>query len=284
MATAKSIVAGLGARYGVAYVLDSSTGLPLPSAPSVSPYTGIQIEGIKEYTLTGVEPQVFNHYGDDRVFATDQLSPTETPSLTVTTGKDNQTLDAALSGSTEVSRGGDVRFLAAETNKKGQEPQVALWFFRQALDAGKGSATLGSLRQYNARGVNSSRVTYQPTGGAQTNVDQTYNATVTPTSRTFWGETFTNGTWGVTEAAIVRSQLNAPGIWNFWRGTATIGSFSLSHAPIAGDSGALKVWIDGSLTVPGSINYSSPAFSLTAIPTGVTGSLIAALIQTNDTI
>lgn len=282
MATAKSVVAGVGSKRGVLFVLDATTGLPLPSSPSPIPYSGIPISGLKDYTITNAEPQIINHYGDDRVFAVDQLAPTENPTLTVTTGKDNQTLDAAVTGVTERSYSTGVKVLAAETNKKGQEPQVALYFQRQALDADEDSPTFGALRQFNGRVINSGKVTAATTGGAQTTVDSTYNVTSTPTSRTMWGETLTTGTFGVTEAAIMRVNSNYAGVFNYYRGTSTIGAFTLTHAPVAGDSSALTVWINGSITVPGSITYgSSPAFSLTIVP-GNDGSLVTAFIQTTD--
>lgn len=282
VATAKSVVAGVGARRGIVFVLDASTGLPIPSAASPIPYSGIPISGIKDYTFTGAEPQAINHYGDDRPFMADYLPSTELPSLAITTGKDNQTLDAALSGVTERSYGSSLKMLPAETNKKGQEPLVALFFQRQALDATEGSATFGQLRQYNSRSVNSSKTIVATTGGAQTTVDQTYNSTANPTTRTFWGESFSSGTWGCTEAAVVRGNSNYAGVWNFWRGTQSIGAFTLTHSPVAADATAITVWINGSVTVPGSVTYgSSPAFSLSAV-TGNDGTLIAAFIQTTD--
>lgn len=282
--TTSQLVAGVGARRGIVYVLDSS-GSPIPTSYGGGAYIGTFIEGIKEYTITGAEPQQINHYGDDRVFMADQLAPTEAPSFALTTGVDNQKLDAGLTGVTPRTYGSSSgKFIAAETNKKGQEPQVAGWFFRQALDADpSNTSTYGKLRQYNVRGINSMKVTPNPNGGAQTLADQTYSAVVTPTKSTFWGETYTTGTWGCTEAAINRGNLNYPGIWHFFRGTQTIGTFPLNYAPISGDNTSCMVWVNGSYTIPGSVTFgSSPAFSLTAVPT--TDVLVAALVQTADAI
>jgi hypothetical protein len=281
-ATAKAVLAGAGSRRGVLFALDATTGLPLPSSPSPIPYSGIPISGLKDYSITNAEPQVIQHYGDDRVFATDQLAPTENPTMTITTGKDNLTLDAAITSTTVRTYGSAAQALAAETNKKGQEPNVALYFQRQALDVTEGSATFGQLRQYNGRAVHSAKVLPATTGGAQTTVDQTYNVTMTPTTRTFWAETFTQGTWGASEAVLTRLNTNYTGVWNFYRGTQSIGAFTLTHSPVSLDSTALSVWINGSFTVPGSVSYgAAPAFSLTAV-TGNDGTLIAALIQTTD--
>lgn len=278
-----SIVAGVGARYGVVYVLDSS-GLPLPATAGSLPYTGTIVEGIKDYTLTGAEPQQINHYGDDRVFAADQLAPTEAPSFAMTTGKDNQTLDKGLTGVKErvysTTRG---KFIAAETNKRGQEPQVAGWFFRQALDVAKGSPTFGSLRQYNTRSINSMKVSVNPNGAAQTLADQTYSAVITPTTKTFWGESYSNDIWGCTEASLNRGNINYPGVWHFYQGTETIGTFLLDYAPVDGDATAIMVFVAGSYTVPGSVTFgSNPAFSLSAVPPN--GSLVAALVMTDESI
>lgn len=281
-ATAKAVVAAVGSRRGVLFALDASTGLPLPSSPSATPYSGIPISGLKDYAINNSEPQVINHYGDDRVFAVDQLAPTENPTMTITTGKDNMTLDAAVTNTTVRTFGSALQMLAAETNKKGLEPNVAMYFQRQALDVTEGSSTFGQLRQYNGRAIHSAKVLPATTGGAQTTVDQTYNVTMTPTTRTFWGETITSGTWGASESALARVNSNYAGVWNFYRGTSTIAVCTLTHSPVAGDSTAITVWVNGSVTVPGSVTYgSSPAFSLSAMP-GNDGTLIAAFIQTTD--
>lgn len=276
-----ALVAGVGARRGIVYVLDSN-GSPIPASYGGGAYIGTFIEGIKEYSITGAEPQQINHYGDDRVFMADQLAPTEAVSLAITTGVDNQKLDAGLTGVTPRNYGTSGRMIAAETNKKGQEPQVAGWFFRQALDSDPANTnTYGKLRQYNVRGVNSMKVTPAPNGGAQTLSDQTYSAVVSPTKSTFWGETYTTGTWGCTEAALNRGNFGAVPLWHFYRGTQTIGTFPLNYAPVNGDSSAIIVLVGGSYTVPGSVTFgSSPAFSLTAVPT--TDALVAALVLTND--
>lgn len=281
--TTTEMVAGVGARRGVVYVLDATTGLPLPATYGGGAYIGTFVEGIKDYTITGAEPQKINHYGDDRVFMADQLAPTEAASFDMTTGVDNQILDSGLSGVKRRTFGTTSgKFIAAETNKKGQEPQVAFWGFRQALDSNPANtSTYGKLRQYNARGINSMKVTVNPNGGQQTLSDQTYVGVPTPTKSTFWGETFTTGTWGCTEAALVRGNTNYPGLWHFYRGTSTIGTFPLVYSPVAGDISSITVFVSGSESVPGSVTYgSSPAFSLTAVPANDV--LIAALVQTAD--
>lgn len=275
------LVAGVGARRGIVYVLDSTTGFPQTTGYNV-PYIGTFVEGIKDYTITGADPQKINHYGDDRVFMADQLAPTETPSFAMTTGVDNMKLDAGLSGVISRSWGSSARLIAAETNRKGQEPQVAFWGFRQALDADPdNTSTYGKQRQYNMRAIQSMKITVAPNGGAQTLSDQTYSGVMTPTKSTFWGETFTTGTWGCTEAALVRGNFNYPPIPHFYTGTQTIGTFPLSYSPVAGDITSITVLINGSLTVPGSVTYgSSPAFSLTAVT--ATGDKVAAFVQTTD--
>ena len=212
----------------------------------------------------------------------DQLAPTEAPTFAMTTGVDNMKLDAGLSGVISRSWNTSARLIAAETNKKGLEPQVAFWGFRQALDSDPANvSTYGKLRQYNVRAIQSMKVTVNPNGGAQTLSDQTYSGVMTPTKSSFWGETFTTGTWGCTEAAMVRGNFNYPPIPHFYLGTQSIGTFPLSYSPVAGDSTSLTVLINGSVTVPGSVTYgSNPAFSLTAVT--ATGDKVAAFVQTAD--
>lgn len=277
MATSKEIVSGVGARMGRVYVLDTNTGLPLPSSTSATPYTGFQMEGIKEYSVDAAAPRRIDHFGDDRPYAQDSLPADTISSMTVVTSKDNMTLDEALTGNAVYSPTG-LKIQAEDTDNKGNEVQVAAFFYRQALDTTKGSATFGSLRQYNGKWVGSCRMVPQIVGASNETVDQTYDVTLTPVTRTPWGQRVTAGSFGATEATAFKQNSNQHPYPQFYRGNGTLGAFNLSYAPA--DSTALTVWVAGTEVTPGSITYgASPAFSLSAVPAD--GSLVAAIVQTS---
>lgn len=274
---AKDIVSGVGARYGVFFLLDSN-GLPLPSAAAATPYTGVEIEGIKTTSATDPEPQRITHYGNDRPFAQDSLAPMEVESATFTTAKTNLTLDATIEGNIVRTYGSELQVRAANSDDRGNEPLGALMFYRQALDTKRGSATFGKLRQYNWRMYQSARVSPQTQSYEQAATDHTYSVTPSPATYTAWNEIFNVSNWGVTESTHLEGTSDYHPRLNTYIGNGTLVAFQLSHPPV--DSDHLKVWVDGTITTPSAVvtTAANPAFTLGAAPGVAKG--IFAFIQT----
>lgn len=273
----KEIVSGVGVRYGVAFDLDDSTGLPLPPSASATPYTGVEIEGIKTLSFNDSAPQRTTHYGNDNAYAQDTLPATEAGSATMTTSKTNLTLDAFLEG-VKVRTINNTKYRVTNSDQRGNEPQVMLQFYRQALDTVKGSATFGKLRQWHEFVYPSARVSGQTQAMEQTNTDKTYEITPTPVQYTPWNEQLNLTNWGTQRGEGLEGTANYQPRWNFWRGNGTLTAFQLSVAPA--DSDHIDVWVDGTLTVPSAVNTStaSPAFTLGAA--AANNKLVAARIQT----
>jgi hypothetical protein len=273
----KTKSAGVGLRYGAIYPLYD--GLPTPNDSQATPVNGTLVEGIKTVTVTDPQPRNITHFGDDRAYMQDQLPSTESGSFTFTASKTNMDLDAMIEGG-KIRTINSNKFRAGNTDNKGDEPQVLIVEYRQALDADLNSATFGKLRQWEGRVYPSVRISKQTPSHEAENTDITYNATPTQVKFTAWNEQFTEANWGNTEAEYIEFVTDYQPRFNFWRGDGTITAFQTSHPPQSSTN--LTVWVDGTQTTPSAVNVSStnPAFTLgSAAGLDV---LVAALIETDE--
>jgi hypothetical protein len=93
-------------------------------------------------TLNDPEPRQIVHTGDDSVFALDTLPPQEPISGELVMGKQSESLDALISDVNSVTVGESTLFPIG-TNRRGDEAQVALVAYRQAIDVDETSSTYG---------------------------------------------------------------------------------------------------------------------------------------------
>jgi hypothetical protein len=279
--TAKEIVGGVGTRYGVLIPLDSD-GLPSIQSSTAVPQQGTMIAGIKTAITSDPEPQRITHFGQDRPQAQDSLPPTTVGNFTITADSVNLIIDAMAEGNTvrSINTG---KWRAGNSDQRGNEPIIAAMFYRQALDMQPGSGTYGKLRQWNTRIYPAARVspTTQPYDAGAT--DKSYAGTPTPTGLTLWGETYTESQWGNNYAEYTEGVVDYEPRINWYLGNGTLLAFQLSHPPaIAGTTGALDVWVAGTLTTPSAVNISltNPAFTLAAPP--AVGAKVVAMVYTTQ--
>lgn len=276
--SSSEIVSGVGARYGVVFVNDTTAGYPLPNAASATPDVGVEVQGIKTMPVSDPTPQRISHYGNDGVIAQDSLPGTEAGSFSVTTAKSNMTLDAVLEGAKVRTINTVVKMRAANSDNKGNEPLVTFMAYRQALDTQRGSGTFGKLRQYQGKIYPSARFAVQSQEFAQAETDKTYEATPTPVQFTSWNEELNSTNWGVARGEYIEFNTTYHPRLNVYRGNGTLVAFALSHTPVS--SAYLHVWSDGTLATPSAVNTTAanPAFTLSVAP-GVDKQVFA-LIET----
>ncbi len=113
----------------------------VPAAPSTSPYEGVVITATKALEITHPEARRVTHFGDDYVFMIDRLPPTETVSGVLRTGKQDNAVDALLSGVNAYTVG-EAEGINIATDQQGFEPLVGLLGYQQG---GEGDSTLGVL-------------------------------------------------------------------------------------------------------------------------------------------
>lgn len=273
----KEIISGVGNRYGAVFNLNSD-GLPYPAVASATPVEGSLFQGIKTMAVTDPDPQRITHYGDDGPIAQDSLPATEAGSFAITTAKSNMLIDAMVEGN-KVRTLSNLNMRGGNSNKKGNEPQVFFYAYRQALDTDKQSSTFGKLRQWQLRLYPSTRLTPSTESFEQTNTDKTYNATPTPVTATPWGESFDEANWGQTSSEYIEITTEYQPRINTYIGDGTITEFALSHAPY--DSDHIHVLVNGTTSTPSAVDTSAtnPAFTLSGAP-GV-GQGVFVLIETN---
>jgi hypothetical protein len=240
------------------------------------------MERIKTFSPADPEPRRITHVGDDEPFAQDSLPPTEIGSFAVNLGQDDIRLHSLLEGSKlrSFTQGANtVDVLAGNSSKRGSEPLVMFFTYRQALSTGKGDSTAGSLRQWECKLYPSVRLSPQSNEFGEGASDKVYQATPTKVNKSVWNEGLTEANWEAVSAEYFRFNFNAQPRLNWWLGTPTISSFQLSHAPRDADN--LFVFVAGTLQTPSSVNTSTanPAFTLSSPPAN--GNFVFAVIGTD---
>lgn len=280
--TAKSKSFGVGTRDGQVFLLDPTTGLPYQATSSTTMEEGQSIEGIKTFAVTDPPPRRFTHIGNDRALASDSLPATELMSIQISTSKTNKTLDAFLEGNL-VRTYTNLQLRVQSGDRKGREPQVAYFVWRQALAADPTDvASFGKVRNYEmqiAPAVRTSVTT--PSWGADL-ADQFYELTPSEVKETPWGEDLLNATFGSKEGPLLVATTDYEPRFYVGKGDGTIVSWTISRQPYS--SSHLLVWVGtgGSLTTPGSITYSGTLSAFTIPGTVGSGTPVFALVQSAD--
>ena len=265
--TAKSVVAGVGARHSEAFILNNTTGLPDCAFNSGTLIAGTLIDGLKTFVYNNPAPQKFTHYGDDKPFAQDSLPPTEIGSFTITTGKRNMGLDTFTEGTKLVTLDTVVQARAGNTDKRGSEPQLFVSVYRQALDTQRGSGTFGKLRQWNQALIPSVRIINELPSEEQGITPNTYQGIPTPVTSTPWNQAFNETTWGATQAEYIEMNTDYKPQWNVGLGNGTLTQFAVTKTPI--DVAHTHAWVNGTLATVNSINVNIPSVTLSSAPGGV---------------
>ena len=110
-------------------------------------YAGLEAGGAQALTLAIPEPQRVPATGDDRVYHTFQLPPTEGPSGELRVSKTSLDLIALLTGTNRFGSP-PVRKVGLATDQQGDEPAIVLWGSAQGIDSEAGSDYFGQRVWY----------------------------------------------------------------------------------------------------------------------------------------
>ncbi len=262
--SATAIASGAGFRHVRYYLLDVN-GYPDGTQSGSDGYPGRRIEGAKAYQPNMPDPQTVRHVGDDRVLAQDTLPPTELETATLTAAKTNFTVDAELMNQNVVTLG-DLKIHADGTDEAGNEAQVCVLMWRQALDMDAASATVGKKRQFITFIYGSARIV--PKGGSMSEgaVDEnSYNIVPTPVSAYPWGEAFAENVEGFTTALKVKLTSEYPLMMERYDAPGAVTVFLLDETPIS--VAKTHVWVNGAEVTVASVNTSAKTFTLQVAPT-----------------
>lgn len=268
MAAPNKISSGVGFRHAQVLLLDAN-GIIYTTGTQA--YEGLRISGAKALVINDPEPQQIQHMGDDTIFAVDSLPPTEAITGELRAGKQSETLDALLADVNAVQIGESVLYPIG-TDRRGDEKQVALLAYRQAVDTDPSSGTYGK-RVWQMRLFPRCYVIPRESGFEDTPEDRSYS--IRP-------QFINQYPWGITLATAVENTLRAQGfrgvaeykpkIVGFVANGATT-EFSLPVA--AANVSKIKTWIvtaQGTGAVNTATTVATNLLQFTTAPT--TGSLV----------
>ena len=138
----------VGLRHVRVALRDTDGTIAVPSGTAAgTAYAGIRAGGAQALSLTIPEPQRVQATGDDRVYHTFQLPPTEGPSGELRVSKTDMDIIALLTGTNRFGSP-PVRKVGLATDQQGEEPAITLWGSAQAIDSEDGSDTYGQQIWY----------------------------------------------------------------------------------------------------------------------------------------
>lgn len=253
--TAPSVIrSGVGLRDFQIMVLDANG---YPAATSTAAYAGIDVSGVRDATINDPEPRLIQHYGDDRIFAVDSLPPTEPLTGELRVSKINDTVDEALTGNKSFTVG-EAKLFGVSTDLKGNENQVAVIIFQQALDTDP-AGNFGA-RVWNFKIAPKAQLIPRESGMGDAETEQMYTFRPQYVSKHLWGTAFSASTEGFTQAQLIRGvAANKPRIVAF-KADGTTTTFTLGDT--ATSTAKVAVWNAGVLTTAGiTVNTTSVVFT-----------------------
>jgi len=257
MAAPSAVRSGVGFRNVRVFALDADG---YPAATDTSAYEGIAITGSKALTIEDPEPQQIIHRGDDRIFALDVLPPTDPISGELRVGKISDTVDAALSDDAAFTVG-EANFFGIGTDSRGDEDQVALLAYRQAVDTDPNSANFGA-RRWEFRLFPKCFVIRREGGFEDTPEDRAYTVRPQFVRSHLWGVDFDAATEGFEQAQGLRGVSEfKPKIVAFLGDTSAT-TFTFPSGATAQATGKIVSWIDGVLTTADTLGTDSIGFAV----------------------
>lgn len=248
----------VGIRHAQIYALNTN-GRPAASSPT-TPYTGLQVEGAKAFTLTVPEPRVITHSGDDRLLALDSLPSLEGSSGELRVAKDMYDVIALLTGTKMDTIKENVGVLWA-TDKQGFEPQVGLILFQQSLDAQQAGAYTG-LRRWRAYMLSKAIIIPAPGNMDENPTEMLFRIRPQIVTSYLWGLPFTELANGATEAQVAERMFEGKPQLDSWLGDNSAVAFTLSRTAIS--TAKIACYVNGVLQTP--LSTTTTVVTLSAAP------------------
>jgi len=251
MAYAGSLVStGIGLRYVRVALRDTDNKIKVPTlqTPGLG-YQGQRIGGAEALTITIPDPQKVPAKGDDRIYYTFQLPPTEgvTGELRVT--KTNMAVLALLQGALVTGSPPNVKKIGLATDLQGLEKAVVLWGSRQGIDSDEESVYFGQQLWQTYFLLNAQAVVKPAPMEDATVGETTYSITANDAGVDELGVAFTEILNGFTKAAYLMIVTKGRFGLDAFVGDNSEDEFVLSHTPTA-DSVTL-VTKDGTIASSG---------------------------------
>jgi len=228
------IVTGIGLRHVRIGPRNADDGImTMPDDHVVGTvYPGIQLSGAATLTLTPPEPERVPARGDDQVYWTFHLPPTEGWTAELTCSKLDLPAISMITGVLQWGEAALFEGLAMGSDREGLEVDLILWGQRKAVDTDPASQTYGA-EVWEAWEVLCCKMTPLPPSKEQSAVGESrYSITLQKVTRRIVGETFTQADHGCTKAVLFPVIAKTGRIfYDFDVGNAVQDAFVLTHTP-----------------------------------------------------
>ena len=254
--TAPSVIAsGVGFRNLRVFALTEAGYI---AGVGATAYEGLFVSGVKTLEITDPEPRLITHVGDDSPFALDVLPPLEAVTGAVTVAKQNDTLDAALTGMLSFTVG-EAKMFGVGTEKRGFEVAVGALAYRQTEDTDPTSSNFGR-RNWQFKVLPSAIFLPMESGYADAPEERRYVIRPGFTTKHIWGTAYAVGTEGFTRAQVIRgiSQYKPKLVAYLGDGAEDVFLFPTDAQAAA--TGKIAVWENG---VPRTANITKAVTGLT---------------------
>jgi hypothetical protein len=165
-----------------------------PAAPDTTAYEGVVVVGPKALTITDPESRDIVHAGGDGVLQRDILPPDTPISGELRAATINDTLDALLGDDLGYTVG-EMKLFPIGSDNRGEEDQVAIVAFRQAIDDDVDGGQYGK-RYWEGRIFPKCYVLAREGGFEGTPEERAYNVRPLYVTKHLWGTALAAGTEG----------------------------------------------------------------------------------------
>jgi hypothetical protein len=270
MSTPNTTRSGVGIRKVQVFALDANG---YPAAPSTAAYEGINVSGVKSVAVTDPAPRIVTYFGDDRPQIVDILPATEPITAEMTVSKINDTIDAAVQGGPKSFAVGEMEMYPVRTNHSGDESQVGVVAYQQAIDSDRDAPIATSQygkRYWNAYIFPKAWLFPRAVPFDENPTAQVYTVQPQFCKKHLWGTALAEATEGAVDAQAIRVVSEYKPHFVAFKGDGATTSFTL--ATNAQATAKMKVWVDGVLQVVASAAVTTSAVAFTSAPT--TGAIV----------
>jgi len=222
---------------------DTDGVLAVPSGTAIgTAYSGRRAEGANALTIAVPDPVKVPVTGDDRVYYTWVLPPTENSAGELRVSVNDTQMIALVSGTKQFGST-PRRKVGFGTNNQGDEPELCIWGCRQVIEADESEATYGTKKwetYYILNGIafiKPSSMEYQQVQNDVYAI-QANDATVSE-----MGTAFTDVLNGFTKAEFLKIVTTKKYMLDAFEGDAAQVTFTLSQTPY--ESGIFNITLDG---------------------------------------
>lgn len=233
MTLQQNVSTAIGLRKVRAFLRDTDSLPEIPAGTAIgTAWEGHVLDGALALSPTIPEPNRVAARGDDRIYHTFSLPPTEGVTGELRLSKLHMAFAAAMAG-TKVFGSPPTRKIGLSTEKVGLEKTLIMYGSRQGIDSETGSAYFGQQCWVTYLFLNSTAVLRPPTMEDQAIGESTYAVTANDSTVDELGAAFTEDLNGFTQTPFMVVVSQDQFHLDAFLGDNSETEFTLSHTPTA---------------------------------------------------